>query len=293
VDTAIFSHDGRTLATAGVDGTVLLWDTASHQRVGQPIGPIAANSRPGIAFSADDRTLRTVSCDAGQDEEKCVTARLWDTTSGQQTRTPNVITRQAQTSYPLWVLSPDGRSLATGDSTHCTAWDLEGGQKTDLAEDANSVGEVAAFSSDAHSAICGRVTTVWVADTLSGRTIAHFALGGRSTIERLALSPDNRTFAAARSDNTVQLWDIASGQQTGSNLTGLTKSATALVFSPDGRALAAAGGDGTALVWDTASQRRFGDPLTAANAIAFSPDDQTLVTGGLDHIIRLWTLPPR
>ncbi|MGW3473031.1 caspase, EACC1-associated type [Saccharopolyspora sp. NPDC000995] len=296
VDTALFSHDGRTLATAGVDGTVLLWDTASHQRVGQPIGPIAANSRPGIAFSADDRTLRTVSCDAGQDQdqdqEKCVTARLWDTTSGQQTRTPIVITR-TNTSSPLWVLSPDGRTLATGDSTHCTAWDLDGGRKTDLAEDANPVGEAAAFSSDAHSAICGYVTTVWVADTLSGRTIASFTLEHGSTIERLALSPDNRTFAVALSNNTVQLWDIASGQQTGSSLTGLTKPAIALVISPNGRALAAAGGDGTAVVWDTASQRQFGDPLTGVNAIAFSPDDQTLVTGGLDHAIRLWTLPPR
>lgn len=292
VDTAVFSHDGHTLATAGSDGTVLLWNTASHQQVGQPIGPIAANSHPGIAFTADDRALRTASCDAGQRQEECVTARLWDTTSGQQTRKPTVIPRKI-TSWPLWVLSPHGRTLATSDTSSCTVRNLDSGQKTDLAANANCDGETAAFSPDDHTVILGRITTVWVADTSSGRTIASFALGTGSTIECIALSPDNRTFAVALSDNTVQLWDIASGRQTGSTLTGLTKSAIVLVFSPDGRALAAAGGDGTAVVWDTASQRHFGDPLTGVNAIAFNPDDQTLVTGGLDHTIRLWNLPPR
>jgi WD40 repeat protein len=153
-------------------------------------------------------------------------------------------------------------------------------------------GRTTAFASDDYW-VGGYVT---VADTPTGRQIAHFKVTSEMRtdgVQCVALSPDNRTLAIAISDNTVQLWDIASGGQTGYNLTGLTKSAIALVFSPDGRALAAAGGDGTAVVWDTASQRQFGDPLTDANAIAFSPDNHTLVTGGLDHTIRLWTLPPR
>ncbi|MFB7552775.1 hypothetical protein [Streptomyces sp. NPDC056154] len=298
VDTAVFSHDGHTLATAGVDGTVLLWNTASHQRVGQPIGPIAANSRLGIAFTADDRALRTVR----RDHEESVSAKLWDTTSGQQTRTSTAITKK-DTAYELTTdgsnvaLGPDGRTLVIArivGNVPGIIWGLDSGRKTDLEADSGG-GSAVTFSPDGHSTAFGSDSHVTVADTSSGHTIASISrkLGMGVSIERIALSPDNRTLAVALSDNTVQLWDIASGGQTGSTLTGLTKWAIALVFSPDGRALAAAGGDGTAVVWDAASQRRFGDPLTGVNAIAFSPDDQTLVAGSLDHTIRLWTLPPR
>ena len=44
------------LATAGEDGTVLLWDTRTHIRLGQPLnghqGPVY-----GVAFSPDGNTL--------------------------------------------------------------------------------------------------------------------------------------------------------------------------------------------------------------------------------------------
>ncbi|WP_181970726.1 caspase, EACC1-associated type [Kitasatospora xanthocidica] len=297
VDTVVFSHDGHTLATTGVDGTVLLWNTASHQRVGQPIGPIAAQNRLGIAFTADDRALRIVR--RGKDS---VTAGLWDTTNGQQTQTSTAITTK-DTNYALTAegsnvaLAPDGRTLVIASflgNVPSIAWGLDSGQKTVL-EATGYGGSAVTFSPDGHSTAFGGENQLTVADTSSGHTIASLDrnLGTNVYIERIALSPDNRTVAVALGNNTVQLWDIASGEQTGSTLTGLTKSAIALVFSHDGHTLAAAGGNGTAVVWDTASHRRFGDPLTGVYAIAFNPNDQTFVTGGLDHTIQLWTLPPR
>jgi WD40 repeat protein len=190
----------------------------------------------------------------------------------------------------VWVLSPDGRTLTDGS----VVWDLDSGQKTD--RDIDKYADTAASRLDCRTTAFAHYGDVTVADTPSGHKIASFTVAsgmGGGDVVSIALSPDNRSLAVAIGDNTVQLWDISSGRQTGSTLTGLTKPATALTFSPDGRILAAAGRDGTALAWDTASQRQFGDPLTGVNAIAFSPDNQTLATGGIDHTIRLWTLPPR
>ncbi|MFE6056070.1 helix-turn-helix domain-containing protein [Kitasatospora sp. NPDC056446] len=55
-----FSHDGRTLAASGTDGTVRMWDLASHQPLG-PALPVPGGAALSLAFSPDDRTLRTAT----------------------------------------------------------------------------------------------------------------------------------------------------------------------------------------------------------------------------------------
>ncbi|MFF1909734.1 hypothetical protein, partial [Kitasatospora sp. NPDC058218] len=55
-----FSHDGRTLAAAGTDGTLRMWDLASRQPF-DPALPIPGGASLSLAFSPDDRTLRVAT----------------------------------------------------------------------------------------------------------------------------------------------------------------------------------------------------------------------------------------
>ena len=63
-----FSLDGKTLASAGQDGTVRLWDVATRKVLGEPLRGHEGNVL-GVAFSPDGKTLAS----AGQDG-----TRLWD-----------------------------------------------------------------------------------------------------------------------------------------------------------------------------------------------------------------------
>ncbi|MET9398822.1 hypothetical protein [Kitasatospora sp. NPDC002965] len=55
-----FSHNGRTLAAAGADGTLRTWDLASRQPLGPAI-PMPGGAALSLAFSPDDHTLRAAT----------------------------------------------------------------------------------------------------------------------------------------------------------------------------------------------------------------------------------------
>jgi hypothetical protein len=81
--------------------------------------------------------------------------------------------------------------------------------------------------------------------------------GYRHDFTRLAVAPDGRTLATVRQDQTMQLWDLATGKEL-LRVPGHDAPVDGLAFSPDGRRLATGHQDSTILVWDVAAayQRR-------------------------------------
>jgi hypothetical protein len=65
----------------------------------------------------------------------------------------------------------------------------------------------------------------------------------------VAFAPDGRSIAAAYRDNSVRLWETATGQER-TRFDGHRSATLALAFSPDGALLASGSADRTAVVWD-------------------------------------------
>jgi WD40 repeat protein len=56
-----FSHDGRMVASAGHEGSFILWDASTGQRLGDPVRH--GDSVAAVAFGPENRSLVSASVD--------------------------------------------------------------------------------------------------------------------------------------------------------------------------------------------------------------------------------------
>jgi eukaryotic-like serine/threonine-protein kinase len=114
--------------------------------------------------------------------------------------------------------------------------------------------------------------------------------GHADGVRSVAFSPDGKHLASGSGENTIKIWDAASGQ--GSlTLKGHAGGVSSVAFSPDGKRLASGSFDNTIKIWDAASGQ---ESLTLkghaapVSSVAFSPDGTRLATGSSDKTIKIW-----
>ncbi|KAF1357808.1 hypothetical protein EJ07DRAFT_180868 [Lizonia empirigonia] len=104
--------------------------------------------------------------------------------------------------------------------------------------------------------------------------------GHRSGVTAVVFSPDGQLVASASLDNTVRVWETATGTCR-SVLEGHRSDVTAVVFSPDGQLVASASWDTTVRVWETATgtcRTVLEGQSSFINHLTFSPDGRVLRT---------------
>ncbi|HWB10981.1 MAG TPA: protein kinase [Pirellulales bacterium] len=320
VPCAIYSPDGKSIASVSHDFTARLWDAAS----GRALRTFSGHQDfvLGVAFSPDGRRLATASRDG--------TIKLWGVATGEPVQTltghadwvtsiafsadgklasaaqdgvvkfwdasDGLALRSLQSSQGAvfgLVFSPDGKRLASAGQDHSVKiWDVETASEIAVLKGHSNEVHSVVFSPDGRwLASAGMDSTARLWDAVSGG--AHWTLRGHADrLFGLAFSPDSKRLASASADQTIRCWDVASGAQL-ATLKGHTHWVRSVAFSPDGERLASAGSDRTVKIWNVAAGQETalemnGNTSKAVLRVGFSPDGKRLAAASGDSSIKIW-----
>jgi WD40 repeat protein len=87
-----------------------------------------------------------------------------------------------------------------------------------------------------------------ISDLSSLRFLDKTLTGHSDMVTSVVYSPDGRYLASGSWDNTIKIWEVATGKEL-RTLTGHSIRVSSVVYSPDGRYLASGSGDKTIKIW--------------------------------------------
>ncbi|RKU15187.1 hypothetical protein C6500_21075 [Candidatus Poribacteria bacterium] len=209
--------------------------------------------------------------------------------------------------------SRDGSRLAVSSSIGIWFYDPQTGEELDLLTYTDGIPPFAlAYSPDGNTiasagtnqmtvitgirearlpSISGHIVQVWDVTTGEKRTTISVQT---QQVANVVYAPDGSTIATARKpDNTVYLWDAATGKSKGT-LERIGKgSVQSFVYAPDGNTIATAGGwnDNVVQLWDAqtgAHKTTLSGHTKRVNSVAYSPNGTMIASGSRDGSVRLW-----
>jgi len=273
VDTLLgLSPDGRRLASSTHGGVILLWDSATGERLATMKGH--AGFVAYLAFSPDGKNVASAGADG--------TLKVWITTGDRSAAlitVPGTSTRE--NAGRLW-LSEDAQTFLSGfGTTTIRFWNSATG-KPRCAPFENKA-RVTCYS----SAIDGKIAlgdadaraTIW--DVAAGKSV-HTFQGPTKDINDVALSRDGQWLAIA-GRGKAQVWDIQKGLAV-RTIDDAPKDSINLQLSPDGKQLVVVTNLGEVKSWSVPEGRvlwttRFSD--FGMNSVHWSPDGKRLAVAGI------------
>jgi RNA polymerase sigma factor (sigma-70 family) len=280
VNAVAFARVRKTVATAGSDGTVRIWNSVTGDlihKLDQPGKPV------GVAFSPDGKMLAAVSVGKGGE------VVVWDAVTGKK------VWRNASTPPGRNLgggggvaFSPDGSMVMAGMAGGVTmGFQAAAGIVFFAFRASRGGGTAVAYSADGKTVVVGDDGgAVQQVDSATGRALRIWR--GKNNVTALAFFPTGTRVAVADGSKALRILDITTGKE--ETRFESKEEVVTLAVSAGARRLATAGAGGAVLLWDTAGkqERRF-SAGGAVNALAFSPDGKQLATAGADGVI-LWNL---
>jgi WD40 repeat protein len=281
------TSDGRKVANAHLPDKVVIRDTQSGQLLAQLRRPRRMTTT--VVVSPDDRHLVTGDLFGG--------IAIWELASGRLVRTWRA--------HDFWVYkvayTRDGRFLlSSGGDGKLRQWDAEGTRELRTFGLATNSWEFFDISPDGRRLATGfgKILRLWNLET--GQCERELP-GHSESIYCILFSPDGKRVLTTAMDQTLRIWDAASGRSLAS--WKLRGDGHAIAISPDGKrvALRVSQGVGSGMdvptveLWDAESGHQllsYRGFMERAGVIGFSPDGRRLVSDWWFGEFRQWEAFP-
>ncbi len=276
-----FDQSGRyAVARATQSDSARIWDLT----FAKPVRAIALpENETLIGLDASARRLITATQD---------TINLWDTGNGD--KVASLIVGAASR---IAVLTPDGKHLfverRSDLESRLELWSLDDGSIASELVVAGVPAIVAIDSAGRRVAVADFDRAVRVWDFRTGNLLGQFDLPEQPSVIRL--SADGSILGAAYSDVGFSLWNIDDPQRP--LLEDFGSGNWQFAFSPSGNVVAAGRPETGFQIYSSEDGRSIGPPLGARSVgqaqdfLAFSHDEQLLLTGSSDGKPRFWRTP--
>jgi WD40 repeat protein/serine/threonine protein kinase len=307
IHTAVtFRPDGKTILSAGLDTTALLWDADT----GGLLGPLLRHPTGfrSAAFSRDGRTILTACRDR--------TARLWDAATGLPLGPP----LRHQGGVNAAAISPHGTIVVTvSEDRTARVWDVAAEwlpapvAATRIWETADTLPTPKRVMLKQHGkgemrlASDGRVWGVLSWEQAEGpvnlagpdgKLLSSSMSWGQALGIVAAFSPDGTLLLTANMHTLAkaQVWETVTGKARGPMLDTMLGQPCA-AFSPDNKYLfIGSDGDNRAgMIWEVETGKMAGPVLkrqdhfgNGVQAAVFSPNGQAILTAGGNSVAQLW-----
>jgi WD40 repeat protein len=284
IEAIAFSADGKTVASAANDGSIVLHDTSTGRRLRsfKPETTGAASGSGVVACAPDGRTL------AASWGPRAVS--VWGVATGKRIGQFHLADRD----LGLLAFSQDGKTLACGAGGVVHVWDVRAGKAIRRIETQRPSMTILALAPDgktlATAALDQGVTLLCLWETASGRKVRQWE-AHVGEVYALAFSPDGKRLASSCNgpdsggrEARLRMWAIPTGERR----LDLPGEFYGLRFSPCGKILAAAASGSVSLREAETGKETQRIPRGGANGLlAFRPDSKVLAVSN-SWTISLW-----